>query len=103
QMGDQRDARSPEARILGGALNLRAEFRRELAMHRRAMHADLLEQPSAHHRHHAAATGRATMVGALPGRADKATRGAVIERGGSLVLEPLESRADVVAQGLEPA
>src|ERR1700690_2983486 len=49
----------PEARIVGGAGDLLSEFRREFAMHGRAMHADLLEHASAHQRHHAAAAGRA--------------------------------------------
>jgi hypothetical protein len=88
--------------IVGRARNLRAEFRREFAVHGRAMHADLLEQPSAHHRHHAAAAGLAGMVGALPGRAHEAPGLAGIERCRRLVFQPLERRADVVAQGFEP-
>ena len=35
QMGDQRDARRPEPRVVGGAGNLLAEFGRELAEHGR--------------------------------------------------------------------
>ena len=35
QVRDQRDARGPEARIVGGAGNFLAEFRRELAVHGR--------------------------------------------------------------------
>ena len=55
RMRDQRDARGPEARIVVGAGNLLAEFRRELAVHGRAVHADLFEHAAVHHRHHAAA------------------------------------------------
>ena len=43
QMGDQRDSRGPEARIGFRAGDLLAECRREFAVHRRAMDADLLE------------------------------------------------------------
>ena len=102
-MRDHRNARRPEARIVGGAGNLRAEFGREFAMHRRAMHADLLEQPSVHHRHHAAAAGLAAVVGAVPRRAHEAPRLTGIERGRRVVLQPFEGRANVVAQGFEPA
>ncbi len=73
----------PEAQkrgIVGGARNLRAEFGREFAVHGRAMHADLLEQPAVHHRHHAAAARLAGMVGAVPGRAHEAAGVAGIER-----------------------
>ena len=83
QMRDQRDARGPEPGIVGRARNLRAEFRREFAMHGRAVHADLLEQPPAHHRHHAAAAGLAGVVGAVPGRAHEAPGVARIERAGA--------------------
>ena len=54
-MRDQRNAGGPEARIFGGAGNFLAEFRRELAVHGRAMHADFLEYAAVHHRHDAAA------------------------------------------------
>ena len=57
QVRDQRDAGGPEARVLLGAGDFLAEFRRELAVHGRAMHADLLEHAAVHHRHHAAAAG----------------------------------------------
>ena len=102
-MRDQRNTGSPEPRIIGGARNLRAKLRRELAVHRRAVHADLLEQPAAHHRHHAAAAGRAGVVGALPWRTHEAPRAIRIKRGRRVVFEPLEGCADVVAQRLEPA
>ena len=59
QVGDQRDAGSPEARVVGGAGDVLAEFRRELAVHGRAVDADLLEHAAVHHRHHAAAARRA--------------------------------------------
>src|SRR5713101_4112989 len=90
-------------RVFGRALNLRPEFRRKFAEHRRAMHADLFEQPPMHHRHHAAAAGCAAMVGALPGRADEARRFAWIERGRRFVFQFFEGQADVVAQCFEPA
>ena len=51
----------PEAQKRGsvvGAGNFLAEFRRELAVHGRDMHADLLEHAAVHHRHDAAAAGR---------------------------------------------
>ncbi len=89
-------------RVIARALNLRAEFRREFAMHRRAMHADLLEQPPAHDRHHAAAAGLAGMVGAVPGRAHEAAGFARIQRGRRIIFQFFEGRADVVAQALEP-
>src|SRR5664279_5024181 len=102
-MRDHRNPRRPEARIVGSAGNLRAKFGAELAMHRRAMHADFLEQTSVHYRHHAAAAGLPGVVGAVPGRARKPPRSTGIERGRCVVLQPLEGRANVVAQGFEPA
>ena len=68
------------------------------------MHADLLEHAAVHHRHDAAAAGRAAMIGALPGRAHEAAGRAVAERGirRQRVFQRLERRADVVAQCLEP-
>jgi hypothetical protein len=100
---DQRNARRPEARIFGRARNLCAEFGGEFAVHGRAMHADLLEQPSAHHTHHTATAGLAGMVGAVPGTALEARGIAGIERYRRVVFELLERRADVIAQALEPA
>ena len=97
-VGDQRNARRPEPGIVGRARDLRAEFGREFAMHGGAVHADLLEQPPAHHRHHAAAAGLAGVVGAVPGRAHEAPGVAGIERSRRIVFQPLEGRADVVAQ-----
>ena len=74
QMRDQRDAGGPEARIVGGAGNILAEFRRELAEHGRDVHADLFEYAPLHHRHHAAAAVAPAVVGALPRRANEAAR-----------------------------
>ena len=104
RMRDQRNAGGPEARILGGAGDFLAEFRRELAMHGRAMHADLLEHAPAHQRHHAAAARLAGMIGAGPGRAGEAAGGTVCERRArrQRVLDRLERCADVVAQAFEP-
>ena len=42
-VGDERNAGGEEARIVGGAGNVLAEFRREFAEHGRDVHADLLE------------------------------------------------------------
>src|SRR5207237_10554677 len=102
-MRNQRNARRPETGILGGAGNLRAELRGKLAVHGGAMHADLLEQPSMHHTHLAAAAGLAGMVGALPWCAHETPGAARIERGGRIVLQLLEALADLVAQRFEPA
>src|ERR1039457_7493331 len=104
RMCDQRNAGSPEARIVGGARDLLAEFRRELAMHSRAMHADLLEHAPAHERHHAAATALAIVIGAAPGRACEAAGGVLCERRArrQRILDRLERSADIVAQRLEP-
>ena len=44
----------------------------------------------------------AGMVGALPGRAHEAAGFAGIERGGRVVFQLFERRADVIAQRLEP-
>ncbi len=69
RMGDERDAGGPEARILVRAGDLAAELGRELAVHRRDVDADLLEDAPAHHRHDAAAARAAGMVLAVPGLA----------------------------------
>ena len=103
QVGDQRNARRPEPGIVGRARDLGAELGREFAMHGGTVHADFLEQPAAHDRHHPAAAGLAGVVGAVPGRAHEAPGVAGIERGRRIVFQPLEGRANVVAQGFEPA
>ncbi len=100
---DHRNAGGPEPGIIGGAWNLRAKFGAEFAVHGRAVHADLLEQPPVHHRHHAAAARLSGVVVAVPGRAHEASRAAGVERCRGVVFQPLESRADVVAQRFEPA
>ena len=89
-------------RVVGGAGHLRPEFGGKFAVHRRAMHADLLEQPSAHHAHHAATAGLAAMVGALPGGSHEASCIVGIERGRRFIFQLLERQAKIVAQGLEP-
>src|SRR3954471_1179209 len=101
-MRDQRNAGGPETRVIGGARDLRAKFRCEFAVHGRAVHADFLEKPPAHHAHHAAAAGLTGVIGAVPRRADEASGVARIERGRRLVLEPFERRADFIAQLFEP-
>src|SRR5581483_10870309 len=77
----------------------------ELAVHRRAMHADLLEHSAAHQGHNAAATGAAGVIGALPRRAGEAASRTVGERriARQASFEGLEFRANVVAQPFEPA
>jgi hypothetical protein len=101
---DHRHARRPEARIVRGARDLRAEFGRELAVHGRAMHADLLEHAAVHHRHHAAAAGCAGEIRALPRRAHEASRRAIGQRRArrQRIFQRFERGADVVAQLLEP-
>src|ERR1019366_10677418 len=97
-------AGGPEARIVGGAGDFLAEFRRELAMHGRAMHADLLERAPAHQRHHAASTRLAIVIGAAPGRACEGAGGVLCERRArrQRILDRLERSADIVAQRFEP-
>src|SRR5256885_10096569 len=97
-MRDQRDAARREARILGGARNLVAEFRRELAEDGRDVDPDLFEDAAVHQRHRAAA---ATL--ALPLPADEPAgreRGGVAA--GVFVLDLLECGADSVAQCAKP-
>ena len=99
RMRDQRNAGGPEARIVGGAGDLLAEFRRELAMHGRAMHADLLEHAAAHQRHHAAAANR-SRPSVMSGRCGSqgvrtkrpALRSAERRLGGQGVFQRLEPR-----------
>src|SRR5882672_10574247 len=66
------------------------------------MHADLLEQPSAHDRRHAAAAGLTGMVGAVPGGAYETPGLTGIEHGRRIIFQSFEGRANVVAQTLEP-
>ena len=103
QVRDQRNARGPEPGIVRCARDLGAELGCEFAVHGGTVHADFLEQSAAHDRHHAAAAGLAGVVGAVPGRAHEAAGVALIERGRCIVFQPLEGRANVVAQCLEPA
>ena len=105
-MGHQRDAAGPEARVLLGAGDLLGELGREAAPDGRDVDADLLEDPAVHDAHDPAAA-RAFVVGvAIPGLALEAAGRDVGEAGrvvaGQLVLQGLESRADVVTQRLEP-
>ena len=60
-MRDQRNAGGEEARIVGGARNVLAEFRSEFAEHRRDVDADLFEDAALHHRHDAAAAPAAPL------------------------------------------
>ena len=105
RMGDQRDAGGPETRVLIGAWNLAAKFRRELAVHGRDVNADFLE-----HAARASSTWSPPPPGLplwsrrsqglrsnRPGDVSSAGRGA-----GHLVLDGLESRADPVPQSREP-
>src|SRR5690606_32932106 len=65
-VGDQRYARGPEAGVFRCAGDLGAELRRELAVHRRGVDADLLEDPPAHEAHDAATAIAASVVRAPP-------------------------------------
>ena len=65
-MGDDRNPRRPEVGIDVGAWNLLGEFRRECSKNGRTMHADLLENAPAQHRHASAAARLAGMVGSRP-------------------------------------
>src|SRR5665213_177926 len=68
------------------------------------MHTDFLEQPAAHHAHHAAALiGAIRAFRALPWRALEFPRRAWIKRVRCLVFERFERSHDAVAQGFEPA
>ena len=99
-MRDQRNAARPEARVLLGARHLLAELGRELAVHRRGVDADLLEDAAMHHRHDAAA---ALAVVALPVASARSGRAPTRHAGrSSVILDRLEGRADAVAQRLEP-
>jgi hypothetical protein len=95
---DQADAAGPETRVFAGALHLLGEFRREGAEHGGRMHADLLEQPSAHHAHDTAAF----VVTPGPRSLYKAPGLAGIEVGGGLILQRLEHGHDGVAQAFKP-
>ena len=77
QVGNERNARGPEAGVFRCAGNLRAEFGGELTIHGRRVDADLLEDAPAHHAHEPAATIAARMVAAPPLLARKAARGAI--------------------------
>src|SRR5262249_13387327 len=102
RMGDDGDSGGPESRILLGALDLLAEFRREFAEHSRELDAGLLEQPAAQDRHHAAPARRSRGIGAVPGRALEASGRAAEELRRRLGLERLEGGASLVPQRLEP-
>src|SRR5205823_13099353 len=62
-----------------------------------------LEQPSPQHRHDSAAAGRAAWIGALPRRSLEASRRRSVKGGRRIVFECLESGANLLAQGFEPA
>src|SRR5262249_14247159 len=99
RMGDERDAGSPETRILVGSRYLPAEFGRELAMDCRAMNACLLEQSSMKHGHDAAAALCASMIRSAPVLARETAWRLAATR---FALQPFKFGADVVAQCLEP-
>src|SRR6266851_6603109 len=97
-MGDERDAARPEPRIVGRPGNLAAEFGGELAEYGRDIDPDLLEHPSVHDRHRAAAAARPLPVGA-----DKAPRLHLRRvRPRIIILDRLERRANPFAQCREP-
>ena len=103
-MRDQRNAGGEEARVVGRARNILAEFRSEFAEHRRDVDADLFEDAARHHRHDAAAACGAGVIGAAPRRAREAARRAVGERRrrGQGIFHGFERRYDLVAQRFEP-
>ncbi len=90
--------RGVEARVVGRARNILAEFRREFAEHRGDVDADFFEDAARHHRHDAAATGGAAVIGAAPRRARETAGRPVGERGrrGQRVLDRLECRNNPV-------
>src|SRR5690606_20712643 len=100
-MGDQRDARRPEARVFLRALHLLAELLREFAVHGRDVDAHLLEDAAMHDRHLAAAFVMCP-IAALPWRALEAPGRAVRQRAGQFVFKAFELGADQVAQFAEP-
>ena len=96
----------PDAQKRGSVVragDLLAELRRELAMHGRDVHADLLEHPARHHRHLAAAARRRRYdpcAATACGRSGRRRCHKVRCR--RLALDRLEGRANVVAQPREP-
>src|SRR5690606_9685724 len=99
RMGDQRDAGSPEGRILLGAGDLLAELGREFAMDRGCMDADLFEDAPVHEGHY---PSPARTLVALPRGALKTSRRARGQGAAHFVLDLLEGSADAVAKLLEP-
>ena len=104
-MRDQRNAGGKKTRVVGGAGNILAEFGGEFAEHGRDVDADFFEHAAVHHRHDAAAAGRAAMVGAAPRGARKAPGRPIRQgrAGGQSIFQRLERRNDVVAQASEPS
>src|SRR5690606_368895 len=78
---------------------LLAEFRREFAIDRRDMDADLFEDAAMHDRHDAAALA----VILLPRRADEAPGFAIRKLALQFIFKLFVACADTVAQFLEPA
>ena len=95
-MRDEADAGREEA----GVVLRRRGSSREIALERAAdgrdVDPDLLEHLALHHAAHAAAAGRAVILGAVPGDVVEARVRA------SLALDRLELGADAVAQAFEP-
>ena len=97
-MRDQADAAGPEAGVFARAFHLPGEFLRESAEHGGGVHAHLLEQPAAHHPHHAAAF----VFAARPGRLFKTAGRAGIKPRRCFILQRFERRHDAVAQLFKP-
>src|SRR6185437_5571044 len=97
-VSDQADAAGPEAGILARAFDLLGEVGREGAEYGGGVHADFLEQPAAHHTHHAAAF----VLAARPGRLFETARRARIKLGWRLVFQRFERRHDAIAQLFKP-
>ena len=98
-MGNQRDARGPEARIFIRTGYLLTEFLGKFAMDGGGVNPDLLEDPAMHDGHDPAA---AIAFVALPWRLYETARRPVGERAFQIVLELLETGANLVAQFGKP-
>ena len=102
RVGDDRQARRPEARVGLAAGNSLGEFRRQSAEHGRGVDAHLLEQAAAQHRHASPTARRAGAVEAAPRFDDEAARRDARRRQGAFVLERFHRRDQAKLQRREP-
>lgn len=100
RVGDQRNARCPEARIFARAGYLFAELRRELAEDGGGVNPHFLEDASFHHGHATAAAGAFL---AQPVLGDEPACRTIRQRTRQFVLYRLEGGADRVAKAFEPS